>query len=136
MKQTVTIENAGSCRKLMRVEVDAAAVSDQYKAVTAEFQKMARIPGFRPGHAPRSLIEKRFAKEIQDEVQRKTLPESYRQAIDENKLRVVTLPEISKVEFAANKPLVYEAKLEVAPEFSLPQYKGISAKKKAVEVTD
>lgn len=120
----------------MRVEIDPGEVAQQTEAVTKEFQKLARIPGFRPGHAPRSLIEKRFAREIQDDVQRKTIPESYRTAISEHKLRVVTMPEIDKVEFAKDKPLSYEARLEVAPEFTLPPYKGLPVKKKSAEVTD
>lgn len=136
MKQTVTVENAGSCRRLLKVEVDAAVVSLQLTSVTKEYQKIARIPGFRPGHAPVAMIEKRFAKEIQDDVNRKTIPESYRQAVADNKLRVVMTPEIDKVEFNKGQPLRYEAKLEVAPDFTLPQYKGIEVKKKSAEVTD
>src|SRR5439155_20141444 len=131
MKQSVTVEDAGSCRKLLKVAVDAQEVATQRQTVAKEFQKVARIPGFRPGHAPIAMIEKRFAREIQEDVQRRTIPESYRQAVSENKLHVVTTPEIDKVEFADGKPLLYEAKLEVAPDFTLPQYKGIAVKKKS-----
>lgn len=136
MKQTVTIEDAGPCRKLMKVEVDAGEVAQQLESTTREIQKLARIPGFRPGHAPKPIIEKRFAKEIQAEVRRKTIPESYRQAVSDNKLHVVTMPQIDKVELAKDQPLRYEAKLEVAPEFQLPEYKGIQVKKKSAEVTE
>lgn len=120
----------------MRVEIDPAEVAEQTETVTREFQKLARIPGFRPGHAPRALIEKRFAREIEEDVRRKTIPESYRTAISENKLRVVSMPQIDKVEFARDKPYSYEAKLEVAPEFTVSTYKGIPVKKKSAEVTD
>jgi len=136
LRQTVAVEDAGSCRKLLKVEVEAAEVTDSVEKTIKEFQKLARIPGFRPGHAPRAMIEKRFAKEIEGEVQRQTIPVSYRQAINAHKLHVVTMPQIDKVEFARGQPLKYEAKLEVAPDFPLPQYKGIPVKKKTAEVTE
>src|ERR1051325_1727424 len=136
MKQNVIIQDDGACRKVMKVEVDADEVGKQFQSVLAKCQKLARIPGFRPGHAPKPILEKRFAKEIQEDVQRKTIPDSYKQAVADNKLRPVMLPEIEKVEFTKGQPLRYEAKLEVAPEFALPEYKGIAVKRKSAVVSE
>jgi trigger factor len=136
MKQTVTIQDEGPCRKLVKVEVDITEVDQRMKTVADEFQKMARLPGFRPGHAPREMIEKRYAKEIQQEVLRTTIPESYQSAIADNHLHAVMMPQIDKVEYAKGQPLRYEAKIEVAPEFSLPQYKGVAVKKQSSVVSE
>ena len=82
----VTVENLAPCKKLLRVEVDAPAVDAAYNAVTHEFQKQVRLPGFRPGKSPLHLVVKAFTAQIESEVKRKLLSESYRQAIAEQKL--------------------------------------------------
>jgi len=132
----VTIENSAPCRKKLRVEVDAQRVAGTRAEILQEFRKVANIPGFRPGKAPEPMVEKRYAGQIDEELRKRLIPESYREALNEQKLKVVGYPQIEGIEYQPGRPLVYTAAVDTAPEFPLPDYKGIPAKKKAVAVQD
>ena len=82
----VTVENLGPCRRLVRVEVDAAAVDEAFKDVAGAFQREARFPGFRPGKAPLHMVLKSYNKQIEEEVKRKLIADNYRKAMEEQKL--------------------------------------------------
>jgi trigger factor len=132
----VTVENLAPCKKLLRVEVDAPAVDAAFDEVTHEFQKQARLPGFRPGKSPLHLVVKAFTAQIDDEVKRKLLSQSYRQAIAEQKLRVVGQPDVEEIQFAKGQPYQFAVTLETAPEFELPEYKGLPVKRELAVVTE
>jgi len=131
----VTIENLAPCRRLVRIEVDAQAVDTEFNKVTAEFQRKARLPGFRPGKAPREMIARSFAQEIAEEVKRKLMGDNYRRALEEHKLRVMGYPDIEEIQFGRGQPLQFAATIEVAPDFELPEYKGIPVRIESREVT-
>jgi trigger factor len=135
-KMAVTIENTAPCRKTLRVEVDATRVAGTRAEIVQEFRKFANIPGFRPGKAPEPMVEKRYGTEIDEELRKRLIPESYREALAEQKLKVVGYPQVESVEYEHGRPLVYTAAVDTAPEFSLPEYKGIPLKKKTVAVKD
>ncbi len=101
-----------------------------------DFQKEARIPGFRPGHAPRTVVVKKFHKDIESEAQRTLVPEAYREAIEEKKLRVVSQPEIEDLKYQAGLSLSFSTVVELVPEFKMPEYKGIMIAKQETGVTD
>ena len=126
---SATIENIAPCRKKLRIEVEANRVAGVRAEILQEFRKQAAIPGFRPGKAPEPLVEKRYANQIDDEIRQRLIPDTYREAIAEQKLRVVGSPQIETVDYAPGKPLVYTAGVDTAPEFKLPEYKGIAVKK-------
>lgn len=130
----VTIENTAPCRKKLRVEVEAQRVAGTRAEILQEFRKFASIPGFRPGKAPEPMVEKRYAGQIDEELRKRLIPESYREALNEQHLKVVGYPQIESVECQPGRPLIYTATVDTAPEFPLPDYKGISVKKKAVAV--
>ncbi|HXI82847.1 MAG TPA: trigger factor [Verrucomicrobiae bacterium] len=132
----VTIENTAPCRKKLRVEVDAERVAGTRAEILQEFRKFAAIPGFRPGKAPEPMVEKRYAGQIDEELRKRLIPESYRETLSEQKLRVVGYPQIESVDYQPGRPLVYTAAVDTAPEFALPDYKGIPVKKKAVAVKE
>jgi trigger factor len=132
----VTIENTAPCRKKLRVEVDAGRVAGTRAEILQEFRKVASIPGFRPGKAPEPMVEKRYAGQIDEELRKRLIPESYRQALNEQNLKVVGYPQIESVDYQPGRPLVYTAAVDTAPEFPLPEYKGIPVKKKMVVVKD
>jgi len=132
----VTVESLAPCRKLLRVEIDADSVNSAYDKAVADFQKQAKLPGFRPGKAPKDMVLKRFEKEIEDEAKRKLMGDSYRAAIKEHKLEVVGYPDIEEIQFGNGQALQFAATVETAPEFQLPEYKGLPAKKEARTVTD
>ena len=133
---SVTIENTAPCRKTLRVEVDAQRVAGTRAEILQEFRKHATIPGFRPGKAPEPMVEKRYAHEIDDELRKRIIPDTYREVLAEKKLHVVGYPRVEKVEYQPGRALVYTAAVDTAPEFKLPDYKGIDLKKKEVPVTD
>ncbi len=132
----VTVENLAPCKKLMRVEIEAQKVDETFEAITKDFQRQAAFPGFRPGKAPRDMVLRRFEKDIQDQVRRKLISDSYQKAVDEQKLDVLGQPDIEEIQFSRGQPLQFAATLETAPEFQLPDYKGLPVQCEARSVTD
>jgi trigger factor len=132
----VTIENTAPCRRTLRVEVDANRVAGSRAEIIQEFRKHATIPGFRPGKAPEPMVEKRFAAEIDDEVRKRIVPDTYREAVAEHKLRVVGYPDIQNVSYQPGRPLTYTAAVDTAPDFTLPDYKAIPVQRKEKMVTE
>ena len=132
----VTVENLAPCKKLLRVEVDVKAVDEAFDSMTKEFQKQSSLPGFRPGKAPRAMVLKKYGGEIKDEVKRKLVSEAYRKAVEEKKIDVVGQPDIEEIQFGPGQSLQFAATIETAPEFPLPDYKGLPARREAKSVTD
>ena len=132
----VTVENLAPCKKLLRVEVDVKAVDAAFDSTTKEFQKQAALPGFRPGKAPRALVLKKYEADVKAEVKRKLIGDAYRKAVDENKISVVGYPDIEEIQFGPGQALQFAATIETAPEFQLPDYKGLPARREVKSVTD
>src|SRR6266550_4262121 len=108
-----------TCRRELDLEISATEVQKTVDRVAKEFAKVARVPGFRPGKAPVSLIRKRFADEIKGEVLHSLLPEEIDKAVKEKNLVPVTQPQVDKVDYAENSPLKFHAVFEVLPEVEL-----------------
>lgn len=105
-----------------------------FAIVTAQFQKKAQLPGFRPGKAPRELVEKAFSERIAEEVKRQVIPDTYKRALQEKGLSSVVYPDIEELQFGRGLALQFVATIEVAPEFELPDYRGLPAKREKSEV--
>lgn len=132
----ITVENLAPCKKLLRVEVDAKAVDEIFDAITKDYQKQAAVPGFRPGKAPRDMVAKKYEADIKDDAKRKLIGENYRKALDEKKISVIGNPDIEEIQFERGKNLQFAATIETAPEFQLPEYKGLPVKRETKSVTD
>jgi trigger factor len=132
----VSVENLAACKKLVRVEVEAQQVDATFDSITKDFQRQANLPGFRPGKAPRDMVLRKYEKDITDEVKRKLISDSYRKALDEKKLDVVGYPDIEEIQFGRGQTLQFAATIETAPEFELPEYKGLPVKKESRSVTN
>lgn len=132
----VSVEQLGPCRKLLRIEVDAAAVDAKFEEVTKEFQRQAQLPGFRPGKAPREMVARVFGKRIEDEVRRRLIPEAFRDAVRQHNFRVVGEPDLEETQFGRGQPLQFVATVETAPEFELPEYKGLPVRREVGIVTE
>ena len=130
----VTVENLGPCKKLLRIELEVAAVDAAFDSVTKEFQRHAQLPGFRPGKAPRDLVLKNFGSRIDDEVKRKLIPDAYQKALEQQKLRAAVYPDIEEIQFGRGQTLQFAATVETQPEFDLPEYKGLAVKREAVVI--
>jgi trigger factor len=133
---SVTIETIAPCRRRLRVEVDPGRVAGVRAEILQEFRKHASLPGFRPGKAPEPMVERRYAAEIDEELRTRLIPDTYREVIAEQKLRVVGYPEVTEVRYRPGQALGYTATVDVAPDFALPEYKGIPVKKKETPVTE
>jgi len=132
----VTVETLAPCKKQLRVEIDASAVDSTFESITKEFQKEARLPGFRPGKAPKDMVIRKYEKDINDEVKRKLISDNYRKALDEQKLETIGYPDIEELQFGRGQALQFLATVETAPDFELPDYKGLPATIEAKSVTD
>ncbi|MEI8064553.1 MAG: trigger factor family protein, partial [Verrucomicrobiota bacterium] len=109
---SATIETIAPCRKKLRIEVAATRVAGVRAEILQEFRKSATLPGFRPGKAPEPMVEKRYANEINQEVQQRLIPDAYREAVKEQKLRVVGMPNVESVENPPGKALVFTATVD------------------------
>src|SRR5215467_9650917 len=114
----------GSVAKL-QIELPAEEVTREWDAVANSFARFAKIPGYRPGKAPRAVIDKRFRKEIQDELTKKLVSRSYHEAVEQEQLRVASLTNIEEIQFGEDKSMRFRATVVTAPEFELPDYKNI-----------
>jgi trigger factor len=132
----ITVEEVGPCRKVVKIEVPAEVVSLEYRKIVGEFAKRARIPGFRPGKAPAAIIEKQFVKEVLEETREQLLPRAYREAVIQEKLQPVAIVDVGEVHVDKALPLAFKVTIDVHPEFTLPEYKGIEVKSHKVEIKD
>src|SRR5437588_3228110 len=114
----------GSVSKL-HIELPPEEVAKEWNAIASSFARFAKIPGYRPGKAPRAVIDKRFRKEIQDELTRKLVSKSYHEAVEREQLRVASLTNIEDIQFGDDKSMRFRATVVTAPEFELPDYKNI-----------
>ncbi len=131
-----SLKKIKDCKMRLAVEVEAAQVESRRREVLGEFQKGANLPGFRQGKAPLDLVEKKFIKEIEEEVLKTLIPEVYHRAVLKHKTAPVALPAISEVKAERGKALSFTAEFEAEPEFSVKNYKGIKIKKVPVDVQE
>ena len=132
----VDFETLPNCLANLRIEVDAPDVQKKMGEITSQYTKLARLPGFRQGKAPRSVVEEKFVKEIREEVTKQVLNDACREAITERKLRVLSLADVEDVEWGEDKSLKFRATLVLQPEFDVPDYKGIPVTVPSAEVND
>ena len=125
-----------TCRRELDLEIPAEEVSKAMERVAKDFAKIARVPGFRPGKAPVSLIRRRFADDIKGEVLQDLVPKRVGQAVSEQKLTPVSQPQVEKLDFTEGQPLKFKAVFEVLPEFDLGNYKGLQIEMPAMDITD
>ncbi len=132
----VTVENLAPCKKLLRFDIDSASVDSAFAEAAKQYQKQAALPGFRPGKAPKDMVLKRFEKEIEEETKRKLMGDSYRQALKDKKIEVVGYPDIEEIQFGKGQAMQFAATIETAPEFEVPNYRGLEAKREKRDVTE
>ena len=132
----VELEQQPNSVSTLRIELQPEEVSKEWDATASSFARFAKVPGYRPGKAPRAVIEKRFRKEIQDEVTKKLVSKSYHDAIAQKQLRVASVSNIEDVQFTGDKSMRFRATVVTAPEFELPDYKNIPVTLPDTKVSD
>jgi trigger factor len=134
------IEDTAPGSKKISVEIPRQRIDDEVKKQFTELRRKAAVPGFRVGHAPQRLLEKRFASDVRSDVRRSLISESYQQAIEKNKLQVIGEPEfddIDKVQIPeGDAPLTYTFQVEVQPDFDLPDLFSITVKRPRIDIKD
>ena len=128
-------------RKEIKIEIEPAEIRDAYDRISREYSKAAKIPGFRPGHAPTSVVRTRYKSEIRSEVLRELLPEAVNNAIDEYSLSALGEPDVQldnneALDRLGEEPLTVKVGLEVLPEIELKEYKGLETTRRVRPITD
>ena len=125
-----------SCRRVVDIEVPLQVVEERAQAVVRELQRRTRLPGFRPGKAPASVIRQRFQDDIRAQVLQELVPEYIQAVAREQKWEPVGNPSVSDVHYEEDAPLKFKATVEVLPEFELADYSGLHITVSQPEVTD
>ncbi len=118
------------CLTLFEIEVPKETVDQAFEEVYSEMTKVASIPGFRPGKAPKELVKKRYSKEAKKEVINHLIPDAYQKAVEEHKIDPIGHPDITDMVFEEGKGMSFKAKIDTRPKFKLKNYKGIEIEKK------
>lgn len=118
----------------INVEVTGDVVKNKFEDVFTKIAKEAKVPGFRPGNAPRDIIEKNFSSLAHQQVIEELVPDVYHQAIENEKIDAIDLPKITDVKIT-REALSFKATVEIRPEIKLKNYKGLKVNFKKIEVT-
>lgn len=129
-------KSVGECSTLFEIEASREVIEKAFDEVYDEITKVANIPGFRVGKAPKDMVRLSYAKEAKEEVLKRLIPEGYRKAVEEHGITPIGMPEISDLNFEEDKPLTFKAKVDTRPEFKLKAYKGLNLERKKVSITD
>ncbi len=129
-------EVAADCKRSVEIEISLDEVERAKERVTHSLKERVRLPGFRPGKAPVSMIQSRFESEIRNEVLEMLLPQAFRERVEKDALKVVGAPNITDLKFEAGQPIRFKADFEVAPEFEIEDYRGLPVKYEEPLVTD
>jgi len=138
MTLEVEISDAGPCRKHVRVKVPRADITHYYDEAVSDLSSRAVVPGFRVGHVPVKLLERRFKSELGDQVKQKILLESLEQLSDDKRLDPINEPslDVETLEIPEEGDFEYEFDVEVRPDFEVPSYEGLKIKRPVREVAD
>jgi trigger factor len=135
----IKIEDAGPGTKKVSVEIPPDRITGEMQKQFKELRQQAAIPGFRPGHAPQKLIEKRFSSDVKEQVRRTLISESYEQAVKNNNLQVIGEPEFDNpdaIKLPEDGTMTYSFTVEVQPDFTIPDFAGLTVKRAKIEIKE
>jgi trigger factor len=132
----VTVEDVSSVKKILHIEVPEKIVIRELDNAYKNLKKNAKIKGFRPGKAPRSVLERLYKKDVHGDVSSKLLQDSFVEALKETELNIIGNPKIEPPKLEEKGPYKYDATVEVKPEIDDIDFKGITLKKALYQVTD
>lgn len=134
MKNKVKI--LSECKRESELHIEADEVMKEFEKIVSQFSSRAKIPGFRPGKAPRNIIKQRFYPEIKESLFNSLVPKALSDELKAQNLNPIGMPVVNDLHFKEGQPLRIKARFEVWPEFNLPEYKKIKVKNKKISVTD
>ena len=129
-------ETSSSTKREIQVEIPAEEVARETESLIQKYQKVARLPGFRRGHVPASIIRQRFAGDIKNDVVDALVPRYFRKQADKLGLIPVSQPRVTDLHLREGEPLRFKASFEVMPEIRAEGYKQLRADKPTISVTD
>lgn len=133
----VNVEDISPVKKKLHIQIAPDAIAQEMTKAVADIAKKAKIPGFRPGKAPKAVVERHYSTEIQSEVMNRVISNSYLQAVQENNLHPVDMPNITNISpFEKNAPLNFTAMVEVRPSIELGAYEGLEVREAPLAATD
>lgn len=130
------IETSSNTKREIEIEIPAEEVARETETLIGKYQKLARIPGFRRGHVPASVIRQRFSQDIQNDVVDALIPKHFRKETSKLGLVPVSQPRVTDLHLHDNEPLKFKASFEVMPEIKVEGYKELRADKPEITVTD
>lgn len=131
----IEVKNVDATKREIKIEIPKDRVKQRLDEVYDEIGKVAKVKGFRPGKAPRHILESEHGKIANEKMMEKLIPEAYQESIDNEKLDPIDLPEISNVQLQGGV-LSFTATMDIRPEFAVKDYKGIAVKSKKAEISD
>jgi trigger factor len=132
----IDVESLEACKRRLSVEAPLDVVQQAWERAYSRVQRQARLPGFRKGHVPRSLVKLHFADDVRREVAEHLIPDLYRQAVREAQLEPVDEPDLSDVRLEEDAPLTFKAVVEIRPTIALGDYKGLDVQHAPTPVTE
>jgi trigger factor len=132
----VEIQELDPCKRQLVVEAPAEDVQAAFAAACGRVQRDARLPGFRRGKVPMTLVRSRFGDEVRQAVAEALIPVVYRRAVDETRIRPIEDPEFRELELEEGRPLRFTAVVEIKPPIALGEYRGVTARHSDRPVTD
>jgi trigger factor len=134
---TASVEETGPCTRTVKIEVAQERVQDEVEKSYEELRKTVFVKGFRPGHIPRHVLERRFGEQVRDSVKQSLVDETFEKVVEKHTLRLAMPAEIKhgEIPLEAGKPLAFEVKVEVVPQFTIDNYKGLTVERPRVEVS-
>jgi trigger factor len=128
--------NSENCKRELLIEIPTDIITKETDTLVTQFQRAARIPGFRKGHVPATLVRRHFKNDIRSELVQNLLPKFFDTALKEKNFEVVGQPRFEDLKFEDGQPLTCKASFEVAPEIELGQYKGLEIEGESAQISD
>lgn len=134
----VQISDVGPCKKHVKIAIARGDVERQFEESLGTLRREAAVPGFRPGHAPKTLVQRRFRKEVAGQVKTALLMASLEQLDEDHKLNPISQPDldIEAIELPDSGPMLFEMDVEVQPDFPLPAYKALTVQRPVKQLSE
>lgn len=132
----IDLQDVTATRKTLAVTLEANEVEAEEKSLLTQFSGMAKIPGFRPGKAPMSIVRKKYAKEIAGELNQRVVSKAYKEGVKEAKVDLISPIDVKEGEIKAGQEAVVTFTLDVRPNFTVENYKGLELEGLSEEVSD
>lgn len=129
-----TVKELSQCKREIEIEVDPGEVLKEMEKILAQYSRKAKIPGFRPGKAPKDVVKRMFYPEIKDSLINYLAPKALNEELQSQNLNAITTPVVNELHFKEGEPFRLKAQFEIWPEISLPEYKKTKVKKRKISV--